>query len=122
MRVVLCMSPIGDTLRSSLRQFPSLINCCTISWFDPWPQEGLSAVASSSLTRIDSLAKLPMLQQRLVDACSAIHSCCHDACSEFFASEGRHAYTTPSSFLDLLRVFRQVMGVLAKTIDANAHR
>lgn len=33
LHIVLCMSPIGDTLKSRLRQFPSLVNCCTIDWF-----------------------------------------------------------------------------------------
>ncbi len=45
MHVVLCMSPIGSGLRDRLRQFPSLVNCCTIDWFFPWPAEGLTAVA-----------------------------------------------------------------------------
>ena len=30
LHVVLAMSPIGDAFRTRLRQFPSLINCCTI--------------------------------------------------------------------------------------------
>ena len=33
LHVVLAMSPIGDTFRNRLRMFPSLINCCTIDWF-----------------------------------------------------------------------------------------
>ena len=33
LHVVLTMSPIGDTFRNRLRMFPSLINCCTIDWF-----------------------------------------------------------------------------------------
>ncbi len=33
LHVVLAMSPIGDAFRSRLRMFPSLINCCTIDWF-----------------------------------------------------------------------------------------
>lgn len=33
MHIIIAMSPIGNTFRSRLRQFPSLINCCTIDWF-----------------------------------------------------------------------------------------
>ena len=33
LHVVLAMSPIGDAFRSRMRMFPSLINCCTIDWF-----------------------------------------------------------------------------------------
>ncbi|VDN31761.1 unnamed protein product [Dibothriocephalus latus] len=33
LHIVLEMSPIGDAFRTRLRMFPSLINCCTIDWF-----------------------------------------------------------------------------------------
>lgn len=33
LHVVLAMSPIGEAFRNRLRQFPSLVNCCTIDWF-----------------------------------------------------------------------------------------
>jgi dynein heavy chain len=32
LHLVLCFSPIGDAFRERLREFPSLINCCTIDW------------------------------------------------------------------------------------------
>ena len=32
LHVVLCFSPIGEAFRERLRQFPSLVNCCTIDW------------------------------------------------------------------------------------------
>ena len=34
LHLVLAFSPIGDSFRTRLRMFPSLINCCTIDWFE----------------------------------------------------------------------------------------
>lgn len=33
LHIVLAVSPVGDAFRNRLRMFPSLINCCTIDWF-----------------------------------------------------------------------------------------
>lgn len=51
LHVILAFSPIGDAFRSRVRQFPSLINCCTIDWFQAWPDDALGTV-SLSLTCI----------------------------------------------------------------------
>jgi len=34
LHLVLAYSPLGSSLRDSVRYFPSLINCCTIDWFE----------------------------------------------------------------------------------------
>ena len=39
--IVLCFSPIGDAWRARIRQFPSLVNCCTIDWYTV-PRFGLT--------------------------------------------------------------------------------
>ena len=33
LHIALCFSPIGAAFRDRLRQYPSLVNCCTIDWF-----------------------------------------------------------------------------------------
>ena len=38
LHICLCMSPVGETLRVRCRQFPSLVNCCTLDWFSRWPE------------------------------------------------------------------------------------
>lgn len=53
--LVKCFSPLGEIFRSRLRQFPALVNCCTIDWFSPWPADALRSVALRFLHDIDSL-------------------------------------------------------------------
>ena len=53
LHVVLTMSPIGDAFRNRLRMFPSLINCCTIDWFQAWPDDALEMVANKFLEELD---------------------------------------------------------------------
>lgn len=33
LHVVLAFSPIGNGFRTRIRKFPSLVQCCTIDWF-----------------------------------------------------------------------------------------
>jgi dynein heavy chain len=49
LHIILAMSPIGSLLRERLRNFPSLVNCCTFDWFTRWPEEALQAVAERFL-------------------------------------------------------------------------
>jgi len=45
LHIILCMSPVGDLLRVRCRNFPSLVNCCTLDWFDNWPEQALKTVS-----------------------------------------------------------------------------
>lgn len=47
LHMTLCMSPVGDALRTRCRNFPGIVNCTTIDWFFPWPEQALYAVACS---------------------------------------------------------------------------
>jgi len=44
LHIALAFSPIGDSFKERIRVYPSLINCCTIDWYMPWPEEALSRV------------------------------------------------------------------------------
>lgn len=37
---------VFQLFRARLRQFPSLVNCCTIDWFSEWPKSALESVAN----------------------------------------------------------------------------
>jgi len=53
LHIVLCFSPIGDSLRKRILNFPSLVNCTTIDWFSAWPPDALQNVAESFLSDVE---------------------------------------------------------------------
>jgi len=55
LKVVLCFSPVGSTLRIRARKFPAIINCTAINWFHEWPQEALVSVSKRFLEEVDVL-------------------------------------------------------------------
>ena len=55
LKVVLCFSPVGSTLRIRARKFPALINCTSVDWFHEWPQEALVSVSQKFLSELQPL-------------------------------------------------------------------
>uniref|UniRef100_A0A8C7MG37 Dynein axonemal heavy chain 1 n=1 Tax=Oncorhynchus kisutch TaxID=8019 RepID=A0A8C7MG37_ONCKI len=98
---VLCMSPIGEVFRARLRQFPSLVTCCTIDWFSAWPEEALQSVAASFLY------ELPELE---IMMCVEIHQMVARKCAQYLAELSRYNYVTPKSYLELLAIFSSLIG------------
>lgn len=52
LHLCICFSPIGDVFRGRVRNFPSLVNCTTIDWFQEWPPDALESVAQKFLEQI----------------------------------------------------------------------
>ncbi|KAJ8730384.1 hypothetical protein PYW07_017422 [Mythimna separata] len=71
LRIVLAMSPIGDSFRNRLRMFPSLINCATIDWFTAWPAEALERVAHMFIYQMEDVED--ELRLACVDMCQLFH-------------------------------------------------
>lgn len=55
LKIVLCFSPVGSTLRVRSRKFPAIVNCTSIDWFHEWPQNALESVATRFLEGIEEL-------------------------------------------------------------------
>ncbi|EHB12979.1 Dynein heavy chain 1, axonemal [Heterocephalus glaber] len=108
--MVLCMSPIGEVFRARLRQFPSLVNCCTIDWFNEWPAEALESVAATFLNEIPDLASSFEVIEGLIQICVYIHQSVSKKCVEYLAELARHNYVTPKSYLELLNIFSILIG------------
>ncbi|CAG9317056.1 unnamed protein product [Blepharisma stoltei] len=112
LHVVLCMSPVGQTFRLRMRMFPSLVNCCTISWFPPWGEDALLNV---SLSRMYDLQisesdhnEAVRLKNALARACVFVHSSVESVADEFYQTLSRHVYVTPKSYFDMIKCFKNL--------------
>ncbi|XP_050760847.1 dynein axonemal heavy chain 1 [Gymnogyps californianus] len=108
--MVLCMSPIGEVFRARLRQFPSLVNCCTINWFNKWPAEALQCVAASFLHNIPHLGASTEDVNGMIQVCVEIHQSVAKKCQVYLAELARHNYVTPKSYLEFLSIFSSLIG------------
>uniref|UniRef100_A0A8C6I795 Dynein axonemal heavy chain 12 n=1 Tax=Mus spicilegus TaxID=10103 RepID=A0A8C6I795_MUSSI len=106
LHIVVAFSPIGDAFRNRLRQFPSLINCCTIDWFQPWPEDALERVAVNFLETLE-LTKVE--RQEIVPICKHFHTSIMHLSERFLEELGRHNYVTATSYLELIGSFRQLL-------------
>ncbi|XP_072930463.1 dynein axonemal heavy chain 6 isoform X2 [Epargyreus clarus] len=101
LHLCICMSPVGEAFRRRCRMFPSLVNCCTIDWFTKWPPEALLSVAQQCLS--------PLANDDIIDKistlCVTMHQDVDVMTDRLYQEMRRYFYTTPSSYLDLLKLY-----------------
>ena len=120
LHLVLCFSPIGPNFRHWCRMFPSLVNCCTINWFFGWPNEALCSVAEEYLVQFDDksiLAEMCVLMHKVsvtsrfgsnFSNSSFLEQNVEEMSAKYFKEVQRHNYVTPNSFLELLKLYKQL--------------
>nr|XP_051704293.1 dynein axonemal heavy chain 7 isoform X3 [Oryctolagus cuniculus] len=106
LHVVLAMSPIGDAFRIRLRKFPALVNCCTIDWFQSWPEDALQAVASRFLEEIEMSEEI---RDGCIDMCKSFHTSTINLSTSFYVELQRYNYVTPTSYLELISTFKLLL-------------
>nr|XP_031846529.1 dynein heavy chain 3, axonemal-like isoform X2 [Nomia melanderi] len=99
LHLILTMSPIGNAFRNRLRMFPSLINCCTIDWYMTWPDDALEKVARVSLQNLNIGEDQ---REKCVHVSKGFHVSIVRASEDYFRTQGRRYYATPTSFLQLI--------------------
>ena len=120
LHVVLAFSPVGDAFRNRLRQFPSLVTCCTIDWFTEWPAEALAGVANEAFAEIEFPSE--EVKVGIVSLCRDIHQSVEKASIKYAEEMRRYNYVTPTSYLELLSTFRKVLGEKREEIGTARHR
>lgn len=106
--IVLAMSPLSEAYRNRIRQFPSLVNCCTIDWFAPWPEVALSSVARTNLA--DVAGSIPEAEYAgIIRMCVTMHQSVERASTKYMDEMQRYNQVTPTSYLSLLSVLKSIL-------------
>lgn len=113
----LCFSPVGESFRSRSRKFPALVNCTVIDWFHPWPEDALLSVASKFLADVE------MANDEVRDAIVRFMPFSFKTVNEFsqqiYEQERRYVYTTPKSFLELIKLFKVMLSKKKDELEEN---
>ncbi|KAJ3096963.1 hypothetical protein HDU97_005410 [Phlyctochytrium planicorne] len=107
LKVVLCFSPVGNTLRSRCRKFPAIVNCTMIDWFHEWPDEALNSVATRFISTCDLVP--PHLKTCVTKFMSFAHQSVNGVSRKYLLNEKRYNYTTPKSFLALISLYKEML-------------
>jgi len=107
LHIVLTMSPVGSALRVRMRMFPALVNCCTIDWFLPWPDEALLGVSARQLEPLQGLDS--DVKSSLSAVCCSVHQGVLHQSEIFWNRLRRRVYVTPKSFLDLIDLYLEMI-------------
>ena len=107
LKVVLCFSPVGTSLRVRARKFPALVNCTSIDWFHEWPEDALRSVSLRFVNEIDEVPQ--DLKVSVSDFMSYVHSSVNNKSNEYRENDRRHNYTTPKSFLEQIKLYEGLL-------------
>ncbi|KAG2430891.1 hypothetical protein HXX76_009864 [Chlamydomonas incerta] len=120
LHMVLAMSPVGGAFRERLRKFPSLVNCTTIDWFSVWPSDALKSVASKFLHDVEMTDDAT--RSAVEDMCMEFHVNVRALAVEFKQELGRHYYTTPTSYLELIQTYKELLASKRKQVHGLKRR
>lgn len=106
--MALCFSPVGDAFRVRARMFSALINCTSIDWFHEWPEDALVGVAQRFLNEVTILPS-EEIRESLARHMAFVHGSIGEANIRMRIQQRRNNYTTPTSFLELIKFYTTLL-------------
>eukprot|EP00079_Xenopus_tropicalis_P035681 XP_017949452.1 PREDICTED: dynein heavy chain 14, axonemal [Xenopus tropicalis] len=122
LHVVLALSPVGSTFREHCRSHPSLVNCCTIDWYDEWPEEALLNVARSYTLQEELLQNSEELRDSVSQMCVNIHKSVSQRAAQYLRETRRHYYVTPQNYLGFINTFSKILHSKKQNILTDRNR
>jgi len=107
LHMALCFSPVGESLRGRARKFPALVTCTVIDWFHPWPEDALLSVAIKFLAEVDMASD--EIRKGIETFMPYSFKTVDQYSEKILEQERRYVYTTPKSFLELIKLFKVML-------------
>ncbi|KAL2077981.1 hypothetical protein ACEWY4_025666 [Coilia grayii] len=120
LKVALCFSPVGSTLRVRSRKFPAMVNCTAIDWFHEWPQEALESVSLRFLQEVENIE--PDVKESVSKFMAYVHVSVNQTSKNYLVNERRYNYTTPKSFLEQIKLYRNLLALKSKDLMTKMER
>ncbi|XP_078011950.1 dynein axonemal heavy chain 17 isoform X1 [Phascolarctos cinereus] len=120
LKVILCFSPVGSTLRVRARKFPAVVNCTAINWFHEWPEDALVSVSARFLTETEGIEK--EVKDSISLFMSYVHTTVNEMSKVYLTTERRYNYTTPKTFLELIKLYQNLLAKKRKELIAKIDR
>ncbi|NXX48555.1 DYH17 protein, partial [Tricholaema leucomelas] len=120
LKVILCFSPVGSTLRVRARRFPAVVNCTAIDWFHEWPEDALVSVSSRFLEETGDIE--PEVKVSISRFMSYVHMSVKEMSKTYLAVERRYNYTTPKTFLEQIKLYQNLLSKQRSELTAKIER
>jgi len=116
----LCFSPVGEGLRVKARKFPGLVNSSVIDWFQKWPKEALLSVSKKFLDEME--LGTDDVRNAIIRFMPESFDIVQKESDAIMQSEMRAVFTTPKSFIELLKLYKNKFGVKKNGIEENKEK
>ncbi|KAF4726116.1 hypothetical protein FOZ63_018560, partial [Perkinsus olseni] len=92
-------------------------------WFQPWPKDALRSVGEKFLAEVEQLGPADgALRAGVVDFLPFSFEAVGHQSEKFIEVERRFAYTTPKSFLELIKLYTSMLGKKLLALEDKQYR
>jgi dynein heavy chain len=103
------------------RRSPLALVVCSVDWYQAWPHEALLSTATSMLAD-PSLPLSPELRLSVSHLCVDVHEDASRLAARYVSQMRRVTYITPSSFTELIIVFKRLLTEKTRAITDEGAR
>jgi len=120
LHMVFTCSPVGEQFRVRAQRFLAMINSTVIDWFQPWPEKALLGVSQRFLG--DTHLGKAEVAKAVMEYMPFSFGLVGQMSQKFLQQERRYNYTTPKTFLELIKLYKSLLNKKREVTQTNIDR